>query len=265
MAETANTNSKLIFSLLEGFSDIQKAEILMNMHDIGISERDFELFQLLRTFHILKSYIETLPESVKEAVDAIKKSETSIEGITDTFNISASSFQSMVSALKTHVAESGKKAMACVTDEMNQYADNLKASLKDAMNEALPLSDLKEAGKTFSTVVAENRQISQTLRENAASGRRLQYKAIGLAVVFAVLASWSFFYFWYKSMLESERLTAANAAIQQVERNRDILDELSRVNRTMEFLYGEKGEKLLAISDASCYTSIKNSGVIQFK
>ena len=189
MAETPKTAGKLVLTFLEGFTESQKAEILLNMHDIGLSERDFELLQMLRVFHILKAYIETLPESVKDAVDSIKKSETLIEGITDTFNVAAQSFETMVDKLEAHIDEAGKKAMAVVTDEINKYGDTLRASLKDAMNKALPLSALKKAGRTFSGVVDENRQISETLRKNAIVGRRVQYGAIAFVCLFTILCS----------------------------------------------------------------------------
>jgi len=265
MAETAKTAGKLVVSLLEGFTDSQKTEILLNMHDIGLSERDFELFQMLRTFHLLKAYIETLPESVKEAVDSIKKSETSIEEITDTFNVAAGSFGTMVSKIDKHVAEAGKKAMAVVADEMNEYADMLKASLKAAMNEALPLSDLQKAGETFSTVVSENRQISNELRENAIAGRRAQYGMIAVACLAVIIASWAFFHFRYEARMTENRISAINSLVQQIEHNRDVLYELSKADRRLELQYGDDGVKRVAISNAEGYTSPRKSGVIQFK
>ena len=265
MAEKATTSSKLVVSLLEGFTDSQKSEILLNMHDIGLSERDFEMLQMLRVFHLLKAYIETLPESVKESVEAIKKSETSIADITSEFDIVAASFQTMVDKVEKHIDETGKKAMAVVTDDMNRYADTLKASLKTAMNEALPLSDLKEAGKTFSGVVAENRQISKVLCENAVVGRRVHYGIITGICLIAVLASWVFFHFRYEARFTENRISALNSLIQQVEQNKDVLFELSKANRRIELHYADNGNKRLAVRNAEGYTSTEKAGVIEFK
>ena len=264
MAETTKTSAKLVASLLEGFTDVQKSEILLNMHDIGLSERDFEMLQMLRAFHILKAYIETLPESVKEAVESIKKSETSIEEITETLNVAAASFLTMVGKLEKHIDEAGKKAMAIVADDMNEYADMLKASLTDAMNKALPLSDLKKAGETFSGVVSENRQISEELRKNAVFGRRVQYGWIAIACLAVILTSWAFVHFRYEARLTESRINTVNSVVQQIEHNQDVLSELSKANRRLELHYGEKGETRVVIRNAAGYTTAGN-GIIEFK
>ena len=260
MADTVTTN-KLLISLLTGFTEEQKTEILLNISDIGLSERDFEILQLLRIFHLLKAYIETLPESVKESVDAIKKSEASIDDITDTLNVVAQSFQTMVDKMEAHIKEAGKKTMAVVTDEMNEYGDQLKASLKDAINEALPLSNLKKASKTFSRVVSENAQISEELRKNAFAGKKIQYGLFAGVWLIAFFSAWAFLHFRYEARIAENRISVA----QQIEHNQDVLHELSKANRRMELQYGENGEIRLAISNAEGYTSPRKSGVIQLK
>jgi hypothetical protein len=243
----------------------QRADFYQTLNDTGISQNDGELMKLLLALQQYKFFYVNFFESIKDAADSVKKSESQIDSITDTLNITVVNFETVVDKIEKHIDESGKKAMAAVTDKINEYGDKLKAALTGVMDEALPLSDLKEAGKTFSTVVAENSQISEVLRKNAIIGKRVQYGMIAGACLLAILASWIFFYFRYEAQITETRISTVNRVVRQIEHNQEILYELSKANRTLELQYGEKGEKYLGISNAKGYTSTGNAGFIEFK
>jgi len=136
----------------------------------------------------------------------------------------------------------------------------MKELLTTAMEDALPLSDLREAGKAFSIAIIESKEASDELRTNVKIIRRAHYRAYALAAVFVIFGLWIYTHFRYELRLERERA----AYISQFEDNREVLLELAKSRRKLDLVKEDK-RKMLVIKDATGWTSTNGNGVIELK
>jgi signal transduction histidine kinase len=148
---------------------------------------------------------------------------------------------------------------------MRGISTDFKENLTVAMKESLPLSELKEAGKTLTDTIAASNQASAELRNNIKVAGLTRIGVIAAATLVVIVASWLVTHFHYESRFEKARLSVVSRVIEQVEDNQAILNELAKANRRLELSRSESGTKLLAISNAKGYTSTSKAGVIKFK
>ena len=69
--------------------------------------------------------------------------------IANSLNQSLSDFGELTGNIGAHVKEASQKAMKRAAAEMRGISDNFRENLTAAINESLPLPELKEAGKAF--------------------------------------------------------------------------------------------------------------------
>jgi len=128
----------------------------------------------------------------------------------------------------------------------------------------MPLSDLKEAGKTFSDTIKESKHASAELRENVKTVRRARFGTLAtgfaLTFIFAVLGTGVGFYFWCEKRVEEE----SNYYINLVSGNNEVVFELAKYKRQLILETDADGSKLLGMKNAEGETR-KNYGVIKFK
>ena len=155
--------------------------------------------------------------------------------------------------INASVKAGAEKASFTVSNRMTEL---LSAALENAM----PLSKLKEAGKTFSAAVKEGEQASAELRENVRTVRRARFRTIAtcaaVAVMFIILGVWGFFYSWSERRIEEER----EYYIRQISGNDRIVSELAKSKRELILTTDYDGSKLLGMDKATGLTR-NNHGV----
>ena len=256
---------KLKATLTEGLPQEQVTEFYRLLHETGISRYDVEILLLMRTLGTFQKFYSEIPKSIHSAVDRAQKLDASIENMTNSLNQSLTDFDELTGNIDKHIKEASQKALKRAAAEMSGVSVDFRENLTVAMKESLPISELKEAGKTFSDTIAASNQASGELRNNIKVARRTQIGVIACAALSMIFASWLVFHFQYAAWLEESRRNAIGRVIEQVDDNRAILNELALANRRLELTRSESGTKFLAISNARGYTSTANSGVIEFK
>jgi phage-related protein len=256
---------KLKTTLTEGLPQEQVTEFYRLLHETGISRYDVEILLLMRTLGTFHKLYAEIPKSIHAAADRMQKVDAAIEGMTNSLNQSLNDFDELTGSIGSHVKEASQKALNLAAAEMRGISTDFKENLKTAMNESLPLDELKEAGKTFTDTIAAGNQAAAELRKNIKITNWTRTGAIAAATLVVIVASWLVIYFHYQSRFEKARLSVVNRVIEQVDDNRAVLDELAKANRRLELSRSESGTKLLAISNAKGYTSTSKAGVIEFK
>ena len=256
---------KLKATLTEGLPQEQVTEFYKLLHETGISRYDVEILLLMRTLGTFQKFYAEIPKSIHAAADRMQKVDAAIDNMANSLNQSLNDFDELTDSIGAHVKEASKKAMNRAAAEMRTISAGFKENLTAAMNESLPLSELKEAGKTFTDTIAESNRASAELRNDIKVAGLTRIGVIAAATLAVILASWLVIYFLYQSRFENERLSVVGIVVDQVENNQAILSELSRANRKLELSYNESGQKLLTISNARGYTSTSKEGVIAFK
>jgi len=219
----------------------------------------------MRTLGTFQKFYSEIPKSIHSAVDRAQKLDAAIENMTNSLNQSLADFDELTGSIDKHVKEASRKALNRAAAEMRGASDDFRENLTIAMKESLPLSELKEAGKTFSDTIAASNAASSELRNNINVARRTQIGVIACAALSMIFASWLVFHFRYTSWLEESRRAAIGKVIEQIDDNRAVLNELALANRRLELSRSESGAKTLAISNAEGYTSTAKAGVIVFK
>ena len=83
-----------------------------------------------------------------------------------------------------------------------------------------------------------------------------------LTLLFAVLGTWGFFYYWSERRIEEKRVYY----LREISGNTRIVSELSESGRELILKNNDDGTKSLILENAiKGWTSIKNHGVIDFK
>ena len=256
---------KLKATLTEGLPQEQVTEFYRLLHETGISSYDVEILLLMRTLGTFQKLYAEIPKSVHAAADRIQKVDAAIENMTNSLGQSLTDFDELTDKIGAHVKEASQKALNRAAAEMSGVSDNFKETLTTAINESLPLSELKNAGKTFADAISATNQASVELRKNVKVAGWTRIGAIASTAIAVIFASWVFFHYRYEAWLEDARRDAISRVVEQVEVNQAVIEELAKANRRLELSHSESGTKLLAVSKAKGYTSTANAGVIEFK
>jgi cell division septum initiation protein DivIVA len=198
----------------------------------------------------LKTEIEKLTRQTKQSAENAEMSRTRIS---QELALVDESLESINSSVK----EGTEKAAATVSERMTEL-------LSGALEKAMPLSDLKKAGKTFSEAVRESEQASAELRENVKTIKRARFRtlavAFALTFIFAILGTGGFFYSWSERRIEDWRVHY----LRQIADNHNIVLRLSESNRRLIWATNDDGSKLLVMENATGETR-NNHGVIKFR
>lgn len=281
-------------ALAEGLPDNQKTEFLQVLREAEVSQHDTELAKLFRALQIYKSYYQTIPEAIQKSVAEINKMNKRAEEINGACENSFSQllqYEGQVNeALKKihlNIDEAVKKAGAVVSKRMFEAKTNISAEiaaakdkinteitaaavtasnnatahLSDALEKAIPLSKMEEAGEVLSDVIESGKEASEELHKNIKLIRLVYYKSYAIAALSIVILFCYLTRQWYKTQYEKDRA----AIIKQIEGNRDVLLELARAKRKLELTVSDKGTKLLVLKNATGWTTTSNNGVIEYE
>ena len=281
-------------ALAEGLPDNQKTEFLQILREAEVSQYDTELAKLFRALQIYKSYYQTIPEAIQKSVAEINKMNKRAEEINGACENSFSQllqYEGQVNeALKKihlNIDEAVKKAGAVVSKRMSDAKTNISAEIaaaKDKINteittaavtasnnatthltaaleKAIPLSQMEEAGEVLSDVIESGKEASEELHKNIKLIRLVHYKSYAIAALSIVVLFCYLTRNWYQTRYEKDRA----AVIKQIEDNRDVLLELARAKRKLELTVSDKGTKLLVLKNATGWTTTSNNGVIEYE
>ena len=169
----------------------------------------------------------------------------------------ANEMNELLKGIHYHIEEAANQASAVVSNRMEEL-------LTGAMKKALPLSDLAEAGETFSDAIRESNYASDELRENMKAVRRARFGtlAVGFALtfIFAILGTGGYFYSWSERRIDEMR----SYYIREISGNHRIVEELAKSKRELILQYEKDGSKYLVMENAIGMTNNKH-GVIVFK
>jgi len=278
--------------LAENLSAAQKVEFLrvLNKHGITV-ESDTVLSKFFLTLQIYVAMYERIPESIhnttiwfqaavekatkdfQKPVTDITRLRTEIEKLTEQAGLSAGNAEMSRTRIVrdlTQVDESMKSINSSIKTGAEMAAatvsNHLSELMSDAVEKSMPLSDLAAAGAIFSAAIKESAAASARLRENVKTIKRSSIDAVvtctAIALVFAVLGTWGFFYYWSERRIEEKRVYY----LREISGNSRIVSELSESGRELILKNNDDGTKSLILENAiKGWTSIKNHGVIDFK
>ena len=278
--------------LAENLSAAQKVEFLrvLNKHGITV-ESDTVLSKFFLTLQIYVAMYERIPESIhnttiwfqaavekatkdfQKPVTDITRLRTEIEKLTEQAGLSAGNAEMSRTRIVRDLAqvdESMKSINSSIKTGAEMAAatvsNHLSELMSDAVEKSMPLSDLAAAGAIFSAAIKESEAASSRLRENVKTIKRSSIDAVvtctAIALVFAVLGTWGFFYYWSERRIEEKRVYY----LREISGNSRIVSELSESGRELILQNNYDGTKSLILESViKGWTSIKNHGVIDFK
>jgi len=276
--------------LAENLSAVEKVAFLrvLNQHGITV-EADTVLSKFFLTLQIYVTMYEKIPESIHDATvwfqKAIEKAtgnfkkpvadmtqlKTEIEKLTRQTKQSAENAETSRTRISQELAcvdesleninasvrEGTEKAAATVSERMTEL---LSAALKEAM----PLSDLKEAGEIFSDAVKKGKQASAELRENVKHVRRARFRVVAawaaVAAIFIILGTVSFFYSWSERRIDAMQ----TYYIREISGNNEVVKELVNSKRRLFLQKNDDGTKFIFMENAKGFSD-KTRGVIEYK
>jgi len=266
-----------------GLPDDQKADFFRILRESDVSQHDTELAKILRALQMYKTYYETIPESIQKTVSEIKKLTTqaaqSGEAGETSLNQLLQYTGQVNEALKKihlHVEEAATKASDAVSKRMTDAKDKINAQIEKtatdasaivttqmsaAMEKAIPLSTIQEAGNVFSNAIATGKQATEELKSNLKIMRRVHLWSFAVAAFCLVAIFCISAHFWYKDRFEKH----CALVISQAAHNQDVLLELALSKRKLEVAVDANGAKLLVMKNAKGWSSLNNSGVIEYK
>ena len=276
--------------LVEGLSAEDKIAFLrvLNQHGITV-EADTVLSKFFLTLQTYVALYEKIPKSIHDAtiwmqtaiqkatgdfqkpVAGIAQLKTEIEKLTSQAKLSAENAEmsrTRISEELAHIDESFENINTSVKDGAEKAATIVSARMTEllsaALEKAMPLADLKEAGKIFSDAVNKGRQASAELRENVTAVRQARFRtlAVGFVItlIFAVLGTGVGFYFWSEKRIDEMQAFY----IREISGNQEVVTELSKSKRRLMLQKNDDGTKYLIMEKATGLTS-DNHGVIKFK
>ena len=276
--------------LAKNLTDAEKITFLrvLNRHGITV-ESDTVLSKFFLTLQIYVALYEKIPQSIntatiwfqtavekavsdfKKPVSDVTQLKAEIEKLTRQAGQSAqnaemsrtrisqelSRVDESLENINSSVKAGTEKAAATVSDCMTEL-------LSDALEKAMPLSDLKEAGKTFTDAIKESKHASAELRENVKTVRRARFGTIAtcaaIVVISIVCGTGSFFYYRSERRIEEAR----GYYVRMISGNDRIVSELAKSKRELILTTDTDGSKLLGMKNAKGETRNKH-GVIVFK
>ena len=284
---------KGFIKLLENLTTEQQVEFFLTMNRNQIStEADTVLSKFFLTLQVYVALYEKIPESIRGAtisfqtalqkatgdfqkpVDVITQLKTEIEKLTSQAKLSAVKAEtscSRVSEELAHIDESLEIINSSVKEGVEKAAATVSARMTEllsaALEKAMPLADLKEAGEIFSKAIKEGLHASAELRENVKSVRRARFRVVAawgaVAAIFIILGTAGFFYSWSERRIEQVRVSYSRY-VSEILNNNDIVSELEKSGRRLILQKEADGTKLLVMENAAGQTNKKN-GIIKFK
>ena len=177
--------------LAEELSADQKLEYFSTLREIGITTKsDMTLAKLLQALQLYKAYYESIPAAVDKAATNMAQIKTEIVKLARQTEQSANAGEAslhqlmngaaemngLLKRIHSHIEEAADKASEIVSNRMTEL-------LTGAMEKALPLSDLKEAGTTFFDAIKNSEYASAELRDNVKYVRRARFRTLAVAFV----------------------------------------------------------------------------------
>jgi hypothetical protein len=274
--ETLNSQFK---ALAAGLSGPQQTEFFKTLHEVGVSPKDKELASLLRALQLYKAYYESIPEAVKTAAIEIDRIKREVEAFSrDAHQSSDASARLAGQVIQEaeqvrkdlgQIHEQIEKQMVQVSEKLApMVAESLRAGIEKSL--VLPLQNQLEqsagAGKALGDSIAQSSKAVEALRGSVEVIRNTYlwtYVICGLFISCSLaLGSWCYIRWWYSSQMEQER----SVLIGQVGKNRDVLLELAKSNRTLELVQDSEtpDRTYLMMKNASGWQSASKYGVIEF-
>ncbi len=272
---------QLTFSdLAEGLSDQVKAEFYKTLHEAGIGPKDTELARLLRALQLYRAYYESIPLAIEKATDKVERVKQEIK----TLAAEARKSSDAGIELSRTVIEKAEKFTeelagidVRVEAALDQSAGELAVHISELLNAAVDekilepigqrLTELADSNKAFGDVIAQNKKASEMLCRSIVLARRAHFGSYalgGLLIIVAfALGSWFYIHHWYEGQVEEVRASL----VSQVDKNRALLLDLSKSNRTLQLLDDpdHPHRKLLVLKDQSGWQSARKYGVIEFQ
>ncbi len=266
--------------LAAGLPDQSRAEFFKILHETGIGSKDIELARLLRALQLYKAYYETIPIAVEEVAGELDRIKEEIKSIAAEIHQSAdagihisSEVIKKAEQFKQELAGISKNVEEALKKSADDLAARMAALLKSSVEEkvlapiAKQMADISTSNQAFGDVIAQSRNAAEMLRQNIVLARRAHFKAYALGglMILCALAfgSWFCTYRWYQGRIEEERASL----VSQTDKNRALLLELAKSNRTLQLLDDpdHPHRKLIVLKDASGWQSARKHGVIEFE
>ena len=280
--------------LADGLTDNQKSDYFRSLREAGISQNDTELAKLFRALQIYKDYYETIPESIQKTVAQISKMNMRAEQINGACENSLNQllhYEGQVNeALKKihlNIDEAVKKAGAVVSKNMADAknninadivatkdkisadiaaaaitaSDNAKTHLTAALEKAIPLPIMEEAGEVLMNVVESGKEAFEELGKNIKIIKHVHYKSYAAVALTLFMVFCYGTHNWYKTQYKKE----CAVMVRQIDSNRDVLLELARAKRKLELTIHDNGNKLLVMKNATGWTTTSKNGVIEYE
>ena len=280
--------------IVNGLADAQKADFLKTLNEVGISQHDKELAKLFRALQIYKDYYETIPESIQKTVAQISKMNMRAEQINGACENSLNQllqYEGQVNEalrkIHLNIDEAVKKAGAVVSKHMADAKNNINADIaatKDkisaditaaavtasnnaathlsaALEKAIPLPIMEEAGEVLMNVVESGKEAFEELGKNIKIIKHVHYKSYATVALTLFMVFCYGTYSWYKTQYEKD----CAAMVRQIDSNRDVLLELARAKRKLELTIHDNGNKLLVMKNATGWTTTSKNGVIEYE
>ena len=279
--------------LIQNLTDEQKVDFFLTLNRNQIStEADTVLSKFFLTLQVYVALYEKIPESIHKAtisfqtalqkatgdfqkpVAVIAQLKTEIEKLTSQAKQSAAKAEMSRTHIieeLAHIDESLENINSSVKEGTEKAAATVAARMTElltaALEKAMPLADLKEAGEIFSDAVKKGKQASAELRENVKTVRRARFRVVvawaAVAAIFIILGTAGFFYSWSERRIEQVRI-AYSRYVSEIVNNNDIVSELEKSRRRLFLQKETDGTKLLIMENAAGQTN-KNNGIIKFR
>jgi hypothetical protein len=264
--------------LADGLSGDHKAEFFQILHEVGISPDDIELARLLKALQLYKSYYESIPAAVQAAAGNINKLKQDIEKL----SVEARAGLDAGAQLAGQVIQEAEKVSqgisginAHVKDAMHKSAEGLTSNLAEILTAGITnsfaplenrLAQLVVANKSFDDAIARSKKAVSVLQQSTAMVRRLHLWIYGACSFLIVCSLVSSAWFWLHRRYEDRIAAECATLVKQGEKNRAVLLQLSKSNRTLEFHQDPKrpSRKFLVMKDATGWESANKHGVIEF-
>jgi hypothetical protein len=258
--------------------DHSRAEFFRILHETGISQNDVELVRLLKALQLYKVYYESIPTAVQAAAAEIDRLKQGIEQISKEaresldagaqlvrqVTLEAGKIHQEITGINSHVDDAIRVSIERLSDQM---ADCLTAGIEKSLAPLENrLAQLTGSNQGFDDAIARNIRATAALQKNTAIAHRLHfwtYLICNFAIACSLFfAAWFYLHRWYEAQIDAER----EALVNQVEKNRGVLQELAKAHRTLELRQDPKhpNRGFLVMNDATGWQSPKKQGVLEF-
>jgi hypothetical protein len=255
-----------------------KTEFFKTLHEAGISPVDVELMKLLKALQLYKAYYESIPTAVKDAAGNINRLKQEIEKLSVEARAGldagamlagqvikeAGKVSQGISGINTHIENAMRQSAEGLTKHL---ADQLATGIKDSLTPLEGrLTQLVAANQTFDDAIAQSKKAAIALQQSTAIAKKYNLWTYGvcslLIICSLVFVSW----FWLQRRYEDQFIAKCEALVKQDVKNRDVLLQLLKSNRTLELHLDpdRPGHGFLVLKNATGWQSATRHGVIEF-